>query len=313
MRLLRDRLTIVYMGKITEQLNRIVSTPDNTDKLYKIFKSIDDYDLPVIRFYMGEGTTLLRQRINGKGKEFNLVSELYYPPAICLKTYGRANLPFQSMFYACSFPLDNAAPYPRLVTLMETSDFFKNTESCGIERATCSKWRLKSQIELIVLPFYKHYDRACNDILQIQTQWDEAVKKTRINREAKELVDYMSAEISKQFDNSNDYFKIANFINYLLYVNEKTKTADGVMYPSVPAAGGGFNVVLKKESADEKVEFVNASMCYLAKNKMKSYEMITNDSTNVSDEGVITYTPRIIEEAEKNMYDSYAQGLDFIN
>ena len=301
------------MGKITDQLNNIVSSPENTNELYGIFKSINDYDLPVIRFYMGEGTLLIRQRINEKGKEFHLVSDLYYPPAICLNKYGRANLPFQSMFYACSFPIDNAAPYPRIVTLMETSSFLRDKEACGIERATCSVWCLKKQIELIVLPFYDHYERACNDILQIQTRWDEAVKETNICVDAKELIDYMSAEISKQVEINENYFRIANFVNYLLYVNEKTKNADGIMYPSVPAAGGGFNVVLKKESADQKVEFVRASMCYFAKNKMKSYEMIINDSTEVSDKGVITYTPRVIEEAERKMYESHAQGLEFIN
>lgn len=301
------------MGRITDLLNRIISSPNNTEELYRIFKSINDYDLPVIRFYMPEDTFLLRQRINEKGKEFYLVSDLYYPPAIYLKNYGRANLPFQSMFYACSFPVDSSAPYPRMLTLMETSDFMKDTDSCGIERATCSKWRTKSDVELVVLPFYEHYERACADIQYIQALWDEGVKKTEINPDAKELVDYMSKEISKQITDSEDYFKCANFVNYLLYVNEKTKNADGIMYPSVPAAGGGFNVVLKKESADKKIEFVSAAMCYLAKNKKQSYQMIINDSTSVSDDGVITYTPRKISEEEKMRYDSHAQGLDFVN
>ena len=301
------------MGRITDQLNNIISSDENTDELYAIFKSVDDNAIPVIRIYMGEGSSLIRQRVNEKGKEFNLVSELYYPPAINLKSYGRANLPFQSMFYACCFSLDENDPLPRMLTLMETSDFFKDTESCGIERATCSRWNVKSKIGLIALPFYTHYDRPCHLIKEIQGNWDEAIKSASIDEDAKELVDYMSAEILKDFTESIGYFKIANFVNYLLYVNEKTKGADGVMYPSVPGNGAGFNVVLKKESADEKIEFVRSSLCYLAKNKKQSFEFLVNYSTTVSKEGVIEYTPRVVTEREKDEYEKYAQGLEIIN
>ena len=300
------------MGRISDELNMIKSSDDNTDELYAIFKSVDKA-LPVIRFYMGEGSSLIRQRVNEIGKEYNLVSDLYYPPAINLKYYGRANLPFQSMFYACCFSLDPDEPLPRLLTLMETSDFFKDKESCGIERATCSRWNIKRKIELITLPYYTHYKKPCSMVKEIQSHWDDAIKSANIDKDALELVDYMSTEISKDVSDSRGYFKIANFLNYLLYVNEKTKNADGVMFPSVKAEGAGLNIVLKKESADEKIEFVGASLCYLAKNKMQSFLMIVNESTSVSKEGVITYSPKVITEKVKEEYEKYAQGLEVIN
>lgn len=301
------------MGIITEQLNNIIPSIENTDKLYEIFKSIDDYAIPIIRFYMGGGTSLIRTRINEKNKEFNFVSDLYCPPAFLISNYGRANLPYQSMFYACSFPKDNEAPYPRMITLMETSSFYKDIEACGIERNTCSKWTVTETIELIVLPFNENYERPCRDIKEIQVLWDNEIKKGNINIEAKDLIDYMSAEISKETINNTDYFKIANFVNYILYINEKTKNADGIMYPSVPAAGHGFNVAIKKESADKKIAFVGASMCYLAKNKMNAYEMIVNLSTEIGEDGRLKYTPKKIEEEEKKIFEKYANGLDFIN
>ena len=301
------------MGRITEDLDTIDPSTENIEELYGIFKSVSDYDIPVIRFFIGAGSSLIRQRVNEPGKEYNLVKELYYPPAINIKDYGRANLPFQSMFYACCFSLDPDEPLPRMLTLMETSSFFKDTESCGIERATCSRWLVKDRLELIVLPFYTHYNRPCKMIMEIQTRWDDAIKSTNINEDAKELVDYMSAEISKDFPNSKGYFKIANFVNYLLYVNEKTRDADGVMYPSVPGDGAGFNVVLKKESADVKIEFVRSSLLHLVKNKKKAYEFIVNDSSIVSKEGVITYVPRVVTEKEKDEYEKYAHGLEIIN
>lgn len=301
------------MGKITEQLNNIISTEENTTKLYNIFRSINDLDLPIIRMKINEGASLLRQRVNIKDKEFSYKSELSYPPNIYVTNYGRANIPYHTMFYCCSFPLDTQAPEPRIITLLETSEFAKDKEKSGIERATISKWIVKKPINLLVLPFYNHYERACKDIELIQNEWDKKINQTTMNPDAKELVEYMSLQISQKVSDNIEYFKIANFVHYLLYINEKTKSADGIMYPSVPAEGDGFNVVLKPESADEKLEFSVAALCYLAKNKDKSYLMVTNESTSISEEGAITYTQREFDEEELKIYQSRAKGLNFIN
>ena len=53
----------------------------------------------------------------------------------------------------------------------------------------------------------------------------------------------MSNEIAKNITNNKDYFKIANFVNYLLYINIRTKDSDGIIFPSVAAEGQGFNVI----------------------------------------------------------------------
>jgi hypothetical protein len=301
------------MGKVTEQLESIIPAAKNTDELYKIFQSINDFDLPIIRMVIKEGASLLRQRVNIKDKEFNYISELSYPPSNYVQNYGRANLPFHPMFYCCSFPSDSQAPEPRIITLLETSDFFKDKIKVGIERSTLSKWLVKKPIKLIVLPFYDYYERAVQDIIDVQNEWNRAIKEIKLNDDAKELIDYMSSQISQDVSNNIGYFKIANFVYYLLYSNEKTKNADGIMYPSVPAKGDGFNVVLKPESADEKLEFSVAALCYLAKNRDKSYLMIKNQSTGIREDGYITYTPRDIDEEENRMYQNHAQGLEFVN
>lgn len=300
------------MGKITEQLDNIISAEENTIELYKIFQSIEDFNLPIIRMRINQGVSLLRQRVNIKNKEFNYISELNYPHSKYVTNYGRANIPFHPMFYCCSFPLDSKAPEPRIITLLETSKFAMDKTKSGIERATLSKWIVKKPIELLVLPFYCYYEKACQDIKEIQEQWDKRINQTTIDSDAKELVDYMSRQISQEVSDNIEYFKIANFVYYLLYVNEKTKNADGIMYPSVPAGGDGFNVALKPERADEKLEFSVASLCYLAKNRDRSYLMIKNHSIYIKD-GYITYTPKEINEEENREYQSYAQGLELVN
>ena len=302
------------MGRITDLLNAIDVTKENTEELYGIFRTIDDYNLPVIRFYLYPGSGLIRQRVNEKGKIFNLISELNYPPAYCITKYERANLPYQPMFYACSFPGDyddEKNPPPRVISLQETSSFFKDTKSSGIERCTVSRWEVIKDIELIAMPFLADYKMPCAVIQQIKDAWNQGLREIKVNADGRELVEYMANEIGKDFKTNVEYFKIANFVNYLLNVNEKTKKADGVIYPSVPAGGAGFNVAIRS-AADEKIKFIGASLCHLLKKEDKSYLCVMNDTESIED-GVVTYKDKVIEEAEKKMYQAYVVGLSFIN
>lgn len=276
---------------IKTSLDNIVSSEKSTDELYSIFKSIDDYTYPIIRFYIDANTYVIRQRLNQKNKEFFYISDLSYPPVTVCKEYGRANLPFHPMFYCCSFPSDYSAPQPRIITLMETSNFINDTKSKGIERSTCSRWDVKERLNLLALPFSKKYERTIEDIQIIQEEWRRERNREDVNKKALEIVEYMSEEIAKKSNNGADYFKIANFIYYLLYQNRKTKDSDGIIYPSVAAAGEGFNLVLKPEVADQKLEFATASLCYLVKDGLKADLIVVNHSVGQNDDGTLIYAP----------------------
>lgn len=302
------------MEKITDALNAYDIEKGNLDELYRIFKEVDDYDIPIVRFTIYPGSGLIRQRINLRGKEFQEVSELNYPPANYLSNHGRANLPYQSMFYACSFPSENEpnTPIPRIVSLLETSSFFKDKESTGIERATVSRWDVLETLNLIALPFWGDYNRPCQDVLNFVKAWQDIMNDSSVNPEGLELIQYMSNEIATDFSFDNEYIKIANFVNYLLNVNAKTKYADGIIYPSVPAQGGGFNVAVKPNIADAKIKFVGASLCHLLKQHDKSYVALMNDSL-VNSDGTLTYIKRVHDKDEQEMYKQYANGLNFVN
>lgn len=302
------------MGKITELLDAINTADENTEELYKIFRLVDHYDIPIIRFYLYPGAGLVRQRVNLIGTEFYEVSELSYPPLLCVTKYERANVPYQPMFYACSFPRgynDETHP-PRVIALQETSSFFKDILASGIERSTVSRWEVVEKIELVALPFLADYNMPNTDIQTIKDEWNNAIGNSSVNQEGRELVEYMAKEIGKDFSSNVGYFKIANFVNYLLNVNEKTKNADGVIYPSVPAGGAGFNVAIKPSVVDKKIKFVGAGLCHLLKRGEHSYIHVMKQSVSVEN-GVITYEDKDMNDAEKRMYQSYAGGLTFRN
>lgn len=303
------------MGRITDLLDAIDVIKENTEELYGIFREVNDYDLPVIRFYLSPGAGLIRQRVNKKGQDFDKVSELSYPPADCITGYERANLPFQPMFYACSFPKnydDGQTPPPRVVSLLETSSFFRDKTASGIERSTVSRWELTKEVELVAMPFLADYSMECDVIRDIKGAWNQALQDTNVNPDGLELIEYMANEIGRTFKSNVEYFKIANFVNYLLNVNNKTKGVDGIIYPSVPAAGAGFNVALRPSVVDEKVEFIGASLCHLLKKADGSYLHVVNRSVSVEN-GIITYEEMAMNSAEKEMYERYAEGLKFRN
>jgi len=303
------------MGKITDMLDAINVADENTEELYEIFRMVTDFDYLVIRFDIYSGSGMIRQRVNKKGEDFEKVSELSYPPFDCVTGYERANVPYQPMFYACSFPTDyndENTPPPRVVSLQETSSFFRDKVASGIERSTVSRWEVIKDLELVALPFLADYTMACKDIKTIKDDWNEAVKTNTLNQDGLELVEYMAREIGKTFESNVEYFKIANFVNYLLNVNEKTKAVDGIIYPSVPAAGSGFNVAIKPSVVDEKIIFVGASLSHLLKKGEQSYLHVVNKSISV-DDGHIIYQDNVMSDEEKKMYNSYAEGLEMRN
>ena len=289
------------------KLDKISNSEDNTNELYSIFNSFEGEKLPMIRINIEAGAYVVRQRINDKDKDFSNVFDLSYPPVHCCYNYGRANLPYHSMFYCCSFSGDKDAPLPRYITLLETSDFIKDTESIGIQRATCSRWDIIEELELLALPFSNNYEKTIAAIEQIKNEWNELKKKTNINKNALDLVEYMSNEIAKEATESLDYFKIANFIYYLLYINNSTCNSDGIIYPSVAAGGEGFNIVLKPEAVDKKLKFSVASLCYLIKSGMKAELHVVNHSTEMSEDGSLSFV------AQEDFDKQICKGLEFIN
>lgn len=303
------------MGRITDLLNSIDVTKEDTEELYSIFRSVKDNNLPIIRFILYPGAGLIRQRVNEKGRDFNMISDLSYPPAYCIRGYERANLPYQPMFYACSFPVnydEENIPPPRVIALQETSSFFKDKSSSGIERCTVSRWVVTKDLELVAMPFLADYKMPYSLIQQIKDGWNNMLQTNDVNEDGRELVEYMANEIGKEFQRNVDYFKIANFVNYLLNVSEKTKNVDGVIYPSVPAGGSGFNIALRPSVIGEKVQFVGASLCNLLKKGETSYLCVMNTTESVSD-GIITYKDIVMEDDDKKVYQAYADGLSFIN
>jgi len=301
-----------FMGRITDSLNKIDNSKQNIDELYSVFYSIDELSIPIVRFFLGKDEFVLRLRINPKKEELEYVSDLTYPPYNVCRNFGRANIPYNSLFYCCYQTLEPNAVYSRILALLETSSFLKDASSKGIERSTLSKWVIKEPLELLMMPFYAQYSRPNPLIDKIQEAWNKRVISEKVNEEGLELMNYMSQELGREAPDNISYFKIANFIYYLLFINGKTKNVDGIIYPSVPAAGEGFNIVLKPASVDEKLQFDMASQMLLYKNGEDSYFKLMNHSIGNDANGKLIFSPMPVDNNENEKLRKY-EGLSFVN
>lgn len=252
--------------RIVDFVNEI-NHEDSIDGLMKVFQNVFKGEVPILKYIYGAHSKLIRCRINENHKNFNNVSELSYPPSGIIGSFGRANIPYQSMFYACSFPHDMETYPPRLVGLMESSAFYRNVNSIGRQRLTCSLWINKLPLNLIALPFSEKYEQACTDVSDIRMIWEKKKSSLNANGLQVDLLEYMGRLLADDVEDDKEYKVIASFVYFLLFHNDETKTADGILYPSVRAAGNSFNMALKPNVVDEKLKIVEGCVMHLIKDK----------------------------------------------
>ncbi len=287
---------------LIERLENIAPSEDKLDELYSLFNSIKS-KIPLVQINMEKDTFITRQRICDKGKLFNYTHELSYPP-IEYTSYGRANIPGNPMFYGCVNGVDQTGIDSRIVTLKEISDFLVDTESLGIQRVQLSVWKVLNRLCLLSLPFSNNYENPMDIIKEIQNGWKSISKEENTSKDHLDFIMHMSDEIAKE---TTDYFFVSNFVYYLLYLNEDTKHLDGIIYPSVPAQGAGFNVAIKPESVDKKLKFYSASLYYLVKNKEKARYDEVKHSASVEQDGHIVF------EQKTDFDEKKYEGLTFVN
>lgn len=222
----------------------------------------------VISYILLKDNKILRTRINKDGKVFNLTDDLKYPPAENART-DRASVEGKPMFYGSIFTHQSGKVYlPRAVSLMEISDFFKDTKSVGGQFLTQSAWGNNRDLKLALLPTSLSYKTPCDELIRMQKEYKTLAKKLGVdeNRDAIYLGDMLAKE------NMGNIYKItAYFVDYLLNESDDKDYFDGIVYPSVPSEGLGLNICIRKELIDSgDVECDAACFEVLIKNQMKS-------------------------------------------
>lgn len=288
---------------IIEKLNKI-KNEKNIHDLYNLFDKIITFPIPLIPIKIPVGTKIVRCRINGKGKHFESISDLYCPP-LDKTNQQRANIEKNPIFYGATFINDFQAPLPRAVVLYEISDFAKDTKSYGIQRLTYSVWIVKKELHLFALPFYQNYNNLNSKIEELEFEWNNRTKNVNFKPEQLKFIEFLSNEYA---ESSSDYFFTAHFTHFIC--NLKNLDLDGVMYPTVRLEGDGLNVAIKPETVKTKMEFTGAIECYYIKEGLQSY-IINAFVAELTKSGTLTY----IKQKNKayNHFEKLINELGFIN
>jgi hypothetical protein len=189
-----------------------------------------------------ERITINRKVIN-KNIRINEVSKLKYPPAECVKSYGRANLKNQSIFYG-------------------TFDFITAVKEMKPEKGdliTSSKWTLKNKFDtLVICPmFLRQPTNGSSNIhlLNLYNRFKSDLKRFPPH-ESKlyfETHQFYSDCFAREVKDNQGYILSAMLADKIFNQYENG-IVDAIIYPSTRVDLQNSNIAIKKDSFDEKYE-----------------------------------------------------------
>ena len=293
---------------LTERVANLDYSEAAIPQLYDIFNSIKG-QLPIVKIKTLDDCHIFRQRRCERNHEFKFINELSYPPVKAVKSYGRVNIPGKPMFYGCSFGNFQPTEIPIKASVMEVSELIKDANLFGIERTTCSVWKVVDYLNLIAFPFSESYKNPTDDIIRIQKEW-KAFENAEVSKDNQSLMEFMSNEIAKNTGNNLDYIKIAHFVYFLLNNIVSTQSCNGILYPSIHAQGNGYNVALKPCAVDNKLQFVSAHRCYVVKRHENPKEIDVDFVSYSYDQNEIG---ELVFEQYEDFDENKYSGMIFIN
>ena len=250
-----------------EELKSIISELKNANfsavSYNKLINKLKDFKfIPFPTAKLNVGFHIERGRINEPNQIFTSEKELSYRTDYeNIKSYGRANVPHDSLFYGAIE--SDVIKHPRMINLLETSQIFRNLHKEKVDKAdffmTVGKWRIKEEMEIVEVVFDEHSIQNSEDVRKSYEYHLEKLKA--------ELPDYVdqfsyilkffSNEFAKKEINSNtDYMISAAYTDLAL----NYRGFPGLKYPSVKSDYAGHNVVLKPTVVDKFLELEIAAM-----------------------------------------------------
>ncbi len=207
--------------------------------------------LPIFQYVYPAKSPVFRTRRNTKDGYFNSISEITYPKPEYIKKFGRLNKPEQSVFY-CSE--NRPTSYMELVEGWAEEIGFGETLTI-----TITEWILKRDLVLVMVVNPNPHERQNKYDQYHGSGFDNVM--SRLNDVQKEVAYRFFEFLSSEFynpgkKNKATYIKTSAFSN-LVMIDCK---CDGLIYPSVPFMGEGFNIVIKPEIIDKGEIVLNSAM-----------------------------------------------------
>jgi len=224
----------------------------------------------IIQTVYEKNRSIVRGRINCDNQSFKNISELSYRPKHLNSNYYRASTPNMTMFYGAIIPeyIDDAQINQAYITVsFEISKFIKELEKSGQIKLTFSKWEIIEPITVVSILSHEEYLK--NSILS-QEVYNGFKKYVDKYPEHKESTLIWNNYIAKEFA-KNEIKEDWNYLVSAIFSEIVVENGfDGILYPSVPMEGKGYNIALTAECVDKKLapKLVSESSIYKLKKKL---------------------------------------------
>lgn len=257
--------TLIYLQQIR---NNLKFSHYNT-----IYQSILDLQPKFVpTSLLNEGHFIERARINYNGEIFTRQDQISYISdeyVLANKvTYGRANLPKQSIFYGSI--ISPEIQYPRAVTYFETSQRIKELSQPELftETFTVSRWRIKKTFQVAEIIYGEDFFNKseyvrlsiANQTKNLDAEIERLKNQTGIDHRYlfESQARFFCNEFSKtEIDIPEDYKISAAYANYFF----TSTPLKGITYPSVPSGYQGQNVALTMDTVDQFLILENVYLC----------------------------------------------------
>jgi hypothetical protein len=272
-----DDVYRVKMAELEEMLSQISFLRDSTDpRAYAMIKEIlNQIEMPYLRNGISIGKSLFRCRIHKPGEDFfcSIDDISYKKDNKKIHEFGRANEPYQSMFY-CS---DLAQ-----TTFFETSAVSRNGIDANKEIVTIGKWEVQKDFNLInfIVSEYKNGAHKTNTTIQhFLQEFKNQLRTMEFDPEWLRLMTFFSEEYMDDTLHSKQYKTSAAFANFIYdfkgqdYYTDDLIEVHGIIYPSARWKSQGLNLVIKPEIIEQgALKLVDVNRFTLTRTTDTDYE-----------------------------------------
>ena len=251
---------MLFMQNFRDVIQQLRSIDLNDDsKLEKLKKLVYQLAFPITLSEATAGYTVIRAR---RGRGYRNKKEMGYRPASLCKTYQRATLPNQTVFYGVLSDDERHLENARAIGVSECSVLAdKGIDSVGREYIAVSQWKITKSFKVAcIISANSFKDVHNNRFLEFFRQ--DFIDTYYNNEEALLVSDYIVEEYSKSVPSGHDNeYKISALLTDKLL---NKCGFEAVAYPSVKLGGqAGLNIAIRPDVADSKLKLLNiADQCY---------------------------------------------------
>lgn len=228
--------------------------------------------IPFTTTILKKGHFIERARINKTDQIFYSEKELSYRTDYeNIKSYGRANVPHNSLFYG-AFKSD-IIEHPRFINLLETSEIFRNLNENTVSQAdfvmTVGKWQILNDIEIVEVAFDENSIENSPDVKRAFEHHSEKLKKElpEFIEQFEFILKFFSNQFAKKEIKSHfDYIVSAAYTDLAM----NWRGFPGITYPSVKADYIGQNIVLSPMAVEQNLKLEIAAMFRVIKDGLET-------------------------------------------